>query len=131
MKFFFKLLWYKFFRVLEKNAIAPSYFDSYQMKKLNAFNGMAFSILLLIFNSITIYFIIAKKLNFDLSDSLAGMIMLVYLGVLLLIGNRIIMQNGNYIEIEKDISNSKYKGIYGSVIIAIYIVLTFIAFFRI
>jgi len=129
MKFFLKLLWYKFYRFLEKIAVKPKSksFDDYQMKKLNASNGILLSVLFLFFNSMVIYFIIAEVLDFGLSDSSIRIMTLAYMGILIFIGNRIIMRNDNFKEIEKEISNSKYKGIFGNLIIAIYIILSFIS----
>jgi len=125
----FSLIWYKCFRFLEKNAIAPDSFDANQMKRLNAFNAMALTLLFFLFNSMFFYFAIAKMLEFDLSEALGGEIIFIYIGFLLFVGFRCIMRNNNYLEVEKEMSKSKYKGIYGNVIIAVYIMLTLISFF--
>ena len=117
IKLFFKVVWYKFFRFLQK----------YSNKDLkdSAFHGTQHLILILSFNFIVIYFILSDLFHFGLGNFYTSLLMVIYIGCLQVLLSKFIMHNNKYISFIKEIANSKFHGKYGNRIVWRYIILTF------
>jgi hypothetical protein len=120
MILFLKLLFYKFFRVLEKYSIGGD-------EEHCAFHALLFSTLLLSFNLMVLFFAVISILDYDISNNNLAIGTLVYGVVLLIVSERAVLRSEKYKRINEEISNSKFQGRHGNIIIVFYIILTFLS----
>lgn len=118
---FFKLLYYKFFRLLEKYSKGSEDHCS--------FNAFLFSTLFLFLNLVVIFFFTTSLFNINLSDKGLLIATLVTLFVVFIIFYKLILSSKQYIENNNEISRSKFKGRYGNVLVGLYIGTTFLSLF--
>lgn len=116
---FFKLLFYKVYKGIKKYSEGD--------EEHCAFNAMLFTTLFLFFNLIVLFFITLIVFNIGIDDSVLSTGTLFLLLIIFVVSYLWIYRSGRYINNNKEIEKSKYKGSRGNWIIGTYICLTFIS----
>lgn len=116
---FLKLLYYKLYRLLEKYSKGDEMHCAY--------NAMLFTSLVLVFNIILLFFAAKTVLGLNIEPGILKVGTLIFLALTFIVSYGVFLKSNRYIQYVEEIKHSKWRGKLGSIMIASYIILSFLS----